>query len=84
VIAECGLEMSVSPTAGHFASRAGACPGHHQSARRRDEVRYRDLGPDWQRKRHSVEHRARRLQGQLEALGCAGTLDKIAIGGLMR
>jgi len=42
----------------------------------RDQVPYRDLGPKWQRKRYSVEHRARRLQRQLEALGYAVTLDK--------
>ena len=42
----------------------------------RDQVPYRDLGPDWQRKRYSVEHRARRLQRQLEALGYAVTLDQ--------
>jgi transposase len=122
LIAECGLDMTVFPTVGHFASRAGVCPGHHQSAGRqrsgrtrpgprwltdqltecaraavrtketylaapyaqlrgrrreakaigairhdllvasfhivRDQVPYRDLGPDWQRKRYSVEHRA--------------------------
>ena len=33
-------------------------------------------GPDWQRKRYSPEHRARRLQWQLEALGYAVTLDR--------
>ena len=140
LIAECGLDMSVFPTVGHFASWAGACPGHHESAGRRrsgrtrrgpawltsqltecaraavrtkdtylgahyaqlrgrrgeqkaigairhdllvayfhivrDQVPYRDLGPDWQRKRYSVEHRARRLQRQLEALGFAVTLDQ--------
>lgn len=140
LIAECGLYMSVFPTVRHFASWAGACPGHHQSAdhrrsgrarlglawltsqltecarsavrtkdtylaahyaqlrgRRgeqkavgairhdllvayfhivRDHVPYRDLGPDWQRKRYSVEHRARRLQRQLEALGYAVTLKQ--------
>jgi hypothetical protein len=42
----------------------------------RDQVPYRDLGPDWQRKRYSPEHRARRLQRQLEALGYTVTLDK--------
>jgi transposase len=41
----------------------------------RDHVPYRDLGPDWQRKRYSVEHRARRLQRRLEALGFAVTLE---------
>ena len=41
----------------------------------RDQVPYRDLGPDWQRKRYSVEHRARRLQRQLEALGYTVTLE---------
>ncbi len=140
LIAECGLDMTLFPTVGHFASWAGACPGHHQSAGRqalradpsraalahrpahrmrprrgphqrdlprralraaprparrakaigairhdllvayfhivRDQVPYRDLGPDWQRKRYSVEHRARRLQRQLEALGYAVTLDQ--------
>jgi transposase len=42
----------------------------------KDEVPYRDLGPTWQRKRYSVEHRAARLQRQLEALGYTVTLDK--------
>jgi transposase len=142
LIAECGLDMTLFPTVGHFASWAGACPGHHQSASRRgsgrtrpgprwltdqltecaraavrtketylaahyaqlrgrrgeakavgairhdllvayfhivrDDVPYRDLGPDWQRKRYSVEHRARRLQRQLEALGYAVTLEQAA------
>jgi transposase len=140
LIAECGLDMTVFPTVGHFASWAGACPGHHESAGRRrsgrtrpgpgwltsqltecaraavrskdtylaahyaqlrgrrgepkaigairhdllvayyhivrDQVPFRELGPDWQRKRYSVEHRARRLQRQLEALGYAVTLDQ--------
>jgi transposase len=140
LIAECGLDMTVFPTVGHFASWAGACPGHHQSAGRRksgrtrpgpswltaqltecaraavrtkgtylaahfaqlrgrrgepkaigairhdllvayyhivrDQVPYRDLGPDWQRKRYSPEHRARRLQRQLEALGYTVTLEQ--------
>ena len=35
----------------------------------RDQVPFRELGPGWQRKRYSVEHRARRLQRQLQALG---------------
>jgi transposase len=140
LIAECGLDMTVFPTAGHFASWAGACPGHHESAGRRrsgrtrpgpgwltsqltecaraavrtkdtylashyaqlrgrrgepkaigairhdllvayyhivrDHVPYRDLGPDWQRKRYSPEHRARRLQRQLQALGYDVTLER--------
>jgi transposase len=140
LIAECGLDMGRFPTVGHFASWAGACPGHHESAGRRrsgqtrpgprwltdaltecakaaartkgtylaahfaqlrgrrgepkaigairhdilvayyhivrDQVPFRELGPDWQRKRYSVEHRARRLQRQLEALGYAVTLDQ--------
>jgi transposase len=142
LIAECGLDMTRFPTVGHFASWAGACPGHHESAghrrsgrtrpgprwltdalteaakaaartkgtylaahhaqlrgRRgepkaigatrhdilvayyhivRDRVPFRELGPDWQRKRHSIEHRARRLQRQLEALGYAVTLEQTA------
>jgi transposase len=141
LIAECGLDMTLFPTVGHFVSWAGACPGHHQSAGRRrsgqtrhgprwltdalteiakaavrtkgtylaahfaqlrgrrgepkaigairhdilvayyhivrDQVPYRELGPDWQRKRYSPEHRARRLQRQLEALGYAVTLDLV-------
>jgi transposase len=139
LIAECGLDMSVFPTVGHFASWAGACPGHHQSAGRRrsgrtrpgpiwltsqltecaraaarakgtylaahfaqlrgrrgepkaigalrhdllvayyhivrDQVPFRELGPDWQRKRYSVEHRASRLQRQLQALGYTVTIE---------
>jgi transposase len=139
LIAECGLDMTVFPTVRHFASWAGACPGHHESAGRRksghtrpgprwltdaltecaraaartkgtylaahfaqlrgrrgeakaigatrhdilvayyhivcDQVPFRELGPDWQRKRYSVEHRAHRLQRQLEALGYNVTLE---------
>jgi transposase len=141
LIAECGLDVTLFPTVGHFASWAGACPGHHESAGRRrsgrtrpgprwltdqltecaraavrtkgtylaahfaqlrgrrgepkaigairhdllvayyhivrDRVPFRELGPDWQRKRYSPEHRARRLQRQLEALGYAVTLDQV-------
>jgi transposase len=139
LIAECGLDMSRFPTVAHFASWAGTCPGHHESAghrrsghtrpgprwltdaltesaraavrtkdtylaahyaqlrgRRgepvaigairhdllvayyhvvRDQVPFRELGPDWQRKRSSVEHRARRLRHQLEALGYTVTVQ---------
>src|SRR5437763_2184679 len=46
LIAECGLDMTVFPTIGHFASWAGACPGHHQSAGRRKSGRTRP-GPSW-------------------------------------
>jgi transposase len=35
----------------------------------RDRVPYRELGPDWLTRRHSPEHRTRRLVRQLEALG---------------
>ena len=38
LIAECGVDMSLFPTAGHFASWAGVCPGRHQSAGRRRSV----------------------------------------------
>jgi transposase len=140
MIAECGLDMTRFPTVGHFASWAGMCPGHHESAGRRrsgrtrpgprwltealtesakaaartkgtylaahhaqlrgrrgeakaigasrhdilvayfhivrDRVPFRELGPDWQRKRYSPEHRARRPQRQLEALGYEVTLSE--------
>jgi len=46
LIAECGLDMSLFPTVGHFASWAGACPGHNQSAGRRRSGRTRP-GPRW-------------------------------------
>ena len=38
---ECGLDMTVFPTVGHFASWAGACPGHDESAGRRRSGRSR-------------------------------------------
>ena len=140
LIAECGLDMSRFPTAGHFASWAGVCPGHNESAGRkrsghtrpgpqwlrtaltesakaaarakgtyfaahhaqlrarrgepkatgalrhdiliayyyivRDQVPFRELGADWLRRRYSPEHRARRLQLQLEALGYKVTLKQ--------
>ena len=139
LIAECGLDMSRFPTAAHFASWAGICPGHNESAGRRrsgrtrpgpkwltealtesakaaartkdtylaahhaqlrgrrgepkaigatrhdiliayyhivrDRVPFRELGPDWLRRRYSPEHRASRLQKQLEALGYTVTLQ---------
>ena len=42
----------------------------------RDQVPFRELGPDWQRKRYSPEHRARRLQRQLEGLGYKVTIEQ--------
>ena len=42
----------------------------------RDQVPFRELGPDWLRRRYSPEHRARRLQQQLEALGYKVTLEE--------
>jgi len=44
----------------------------------RDQVPFRELGPDWLARRHSVEHRTRRLVKQLEALGHAVTLEAAA------
>jgi len=41
----------------------------------RDQVPFRDLGPEWQRNRSSPEHRARRLQRQIEALGFTVTVE---------
>jgi transposase len=41
----------------------------------RDRVPFRELGPDWLARRHSPEHRARRLVRQLEALGLTVTLE---------
>jgi transposase len=41
----------------------------------RDQVPFKELEPDWQRKRYSPEHHARRLQRQLEALGCTVTIE---------
>jgi transposase len=43
----------------------------------RDQVPFRELGADWQRKRYSVEHRARRLQRQLEALGYRVSVEQV-------
>jgi transposase len=39
-----------------------------------DRIPYRELGPDWLARRHSPEHRTRRLVKQLEALGHTVTL----------
>ena len=46
LIAECGLDMSRFPTVGHFASWAGICPGHHESAVHKKSGRTRP-GPRW-------------------------------------
>jgi transposase len=44
----------------------------------RDRIPYRELGPDWLARRHSPEHRTRRLVKQLEALGHKVTLQPTA------
>src|SRR6266540_1070772 len=44
----------------------------------RDRVPFRELGADWLARRHSVEHRTRRLVRQLEALGHTVTLETAA------
>jgi transposase len=44
----------------------------------RDRVPFRELGADWLARRHSVEHRTRRLVRQLEALGHSVTLEAAA------
>jgi hypothetical protein len=46
----------------------------------RDQVPFRERGPDWQRKRYSPEHRARRLRRQLEALGYKVNLKQARAG----
>jgi transposase len=48
LIAECGLDMSVFPTAGHFVSWAAICPGTNQSGRRRRSGKTR-RGDSWLR-----------------------------------
>jgi transposase len=142
LIAECGLDMSVFPSAEHLVSWAAVCPGLHTSGGRRrsgktrhgnrwlrkalteaaraaarskntylashywqirgrrgdakaigatrhdiliayyhivrDRVPFRELGPDWLARRHSIEHRTRRLVKQLEALGHTVTLENAA------
>jgi transposase len=135
LIAECGLDMSVFPSAQHLVSWAAICPGTNQSGGRRrsgktrhgnrwlrktlteaarskntylashywqirgrrgdakaigatrhdiliayyhivrDHVPFRELGPDWLARRHSPQHRTRRLVKQLEALGHTVTLE---------
>jgi len=42
----------------------------------RDQVPFRELGPDWQRKRYSPERRALRLQRQLEELGYSVVIEQ--------
>jgi hypothetical protein len=39
------------------------------------QVHYADLGHDWAQRRHSTEHRTRRLIHQLEQLGHTVTLE---------
>ena len=43
-----------------------------------EHVPFRELGPDWLARRHSVEHRTRRLVKQLEALGHTVSLEAAA------
>lgn len=44
----------------------------------RDQVAYRELGPDWHEQRNSTRHRTRRLVAQLERLGHKVTLEPAA------
>jgi len=39
---------------------------------------FRELGPEWLNRRHSPEHRARRLVRQLETLGFSVTVEAVA------
>lgn len=48
LIAECGVDMSVFPTAGHLASWAGICPGNNASAGKQRQGKTRP-GPKWLR-----------------------------------
>src|SRR5438034_1000534 len=48
LIAECGIDMSVFPTVGHFASWAGICPGTNTSAGKRYSGKTR-RGSKWLR-----------------------------------
>ena len=48
LIAECGLDMTVFPTAQHLASWAAICPGNNQSGRRRNRGKTR-RGDTWLR-----------------------------------
>jgi transposase len=63
LIAECGSDMSVFPTAGHLASWAGMCPGNHKSAGRTGPGTTRP-GPIWLRQ-HLIEaaHATARTRG---------------------
>jgi transposase len=45
IVAETGAEMSVFPTAAHFASWAGTCPGSHESAGRVKSTQTRPGNP---------------------------------------
>lgn len=45
VIAETGADMTRFPTAGHLASWAGTCPGHHESAGKEKSTKTRPGNP---------------------------------------
>jgi transposase len=42
VIAEIGVDMGAFPSAGHLAAWAGVCPGNHESAGKRKNVKARN------------------------------------------
>ena len=65
LIAECGLDMGRFPTVGHFASWAGACPGHHESAGRRRSGQTPPRTPLADRRADRVREGRRPHQGHL-------------------
>ncbi len=86
IIAETGGDMTKFPTAGHLASWAGICPGHHQSAEVTKKAKTRPgnsylkgaLGTAAKAQLHELQHENTKLHTTIQSAGDPIVIDRVA------